>query len=120
MLISFTNNHKIFEKFQSGFCSLHSSDTALVKVTSYLLLVNDSGLNSILILLASPSCSSLLWVRPGVYYGSPFITIHMLPLGQIMCRPNIDFHSYRDDMQLYALINPGPTDNLLCPALLKL
>jgi len=39
------NNNDIFDKFQSGFCSLHSTETALIKATT------DSGMFSILILL---------------------------------------------------------------------
>lgn len=42
---------KFFERFQSRICSLHSTETALVKVTKDLLLANNTGLYFISVLL---------------------------------------------------------------------
>lgn len=43
-LISFMNNNLLYEKFQSGFYSLHSTKTALIKVSNDLLLTPPEGL----------------------------------------------------------------------------
>ena len=50
-LIYFMNNNQIFGKLQSGFCSLHCTETALVRDTNDLLLAANTDLYFILIVL---------------------------------------------------------------------
>ncbi len=45
-----TNNH-IYETFQSGIKSLHSTETALVRVLNDILMATDSGDSVILVML---------------------------------------------------------------------
>ena len=44
-------HNNLFEQFQSGFCSTHSTETALLRVTNNLLTTADAGSPSLLILL---------------------------------------------------------------------
>ncbi len=50
-LQSFLNDNHIFEKFKSGFKSLHSTETALVRVLNDILMTTDSGAYAVLVML---------------------------------------------------------------------
>lgn len=54
----------IFEKFQSGFRTLHSTETVLLKVTYDLLLTVDGGASTILIVLAFITIDHAILIDP--------------------------------------------------------
>uniref|UniRef100_A0A3B3CU78 Reverse transcriptase domain-containing protein n=1 Tax=Oryzias melastigma TaxID=30732 RepID=A0A3B3CU78_ORYME len=153
-LTDFLKDNNICEKFQSGFKSDHSTETALVRVVSDLRMNADRKNLSVLVLLdltaafdtvdhsillkrlcnmvgltgtvfswlksyltnrtffvsSNETSSSVLPLTCGIPQGSilgpTLFNLYMLPLGNIIRRHGINFHSYADDTQLYVAVSP--------------
>lgn len=86
--LSFLNSNEIFELFYLGFRAVHSTETALLKLTNDLLLPLDSGDNAVLILLDLFTCSdAVLWIGLSVCLLCVSLLAHLscgVPQGSIL------------------------------------
>lgn len=49
--MSVLNSHNVFDKFQCGYCQLHVTETALLRVSGGIMVASDAGKSTILVLL---------------------------------------------------------------------
>uniref|UniRef100_A0A3P9HUM9 Reverse transcriptase domain-containing protein n=1 Tax=Oryzias latipes TaxID=8090 RepID=A0A3P9HUM9_ORYLA len=91
------SSNNIYEHFQSGFRPLHSTETALLKITNDLLLASDSGSLSIPILLDLTAAFDTI---------SHNILIHRLQTIGISHTPLSWFSSYLSDRSQFIHIKP--------------
>uniref|UniRef100_A0A3B3I267 Reverse transcriptase domain-containing protein n=1 Tax=Oryzias latipes TaxID=8090 RepID=A0A3B3I267_ORYLA len=89
------SSENIYENFQSGFCPLHSTETALLKITNDLLLASDSGSLSILLDLTAAFDT--------IFHN---ILIHRLQTIGISHIPLSWFSSYLSDHSQFIQIKP--------------
>lgn len=112
--LSFLNSNEIFELFYLGFRAVHSTETALLKLTDDLLLPLDSGDNAVLILLdllfrcclvdrtfcmpivCITPCPFVLWGPSGLYPGPSPLLFISASIGSISSHI-ISFHFYADE-----------------------
>ncbi|XP_039901842.1 uncharacterized protein LOC120742540 [Simochromis diagramma] len=160
-LTPYLEKYNIHDRFQSGFRKLHSTETALLKVTNDIMMSANSGEYTVLVLLdltsafdtvnhtilinrlrdlvgmsgsvldwfssyisersfsvsanqiMSESTELLCGVPQGSVLGPILFLIYILPLSQIIQQfPEVSYHLFADDIQLYYLFKPTEAHKL--------